>query len=110
MFKCIDKGGTQIHIEDLVSEQDESQHIVMNLYEDLTVKLCPVKKGLPKIVPALSVLVKESFIKNLQNLSSCEELQEILNNAETRFNTKPKKGSKGKRKAKAVEEEVELDI
>ena len=115
MFEVKDKEGTVIHIEDLVLGEDETLYIVMNMYEDGSVKLCPceadgsVTKGLPLIVSSSLVKVEESFITQLESLSSCKELQEILMQAETRFNNKPLSRKKGKTSVK-TEEIFELDI
>ena len=107
MFECKDSKGVQVHIDDVCELVEESEMglpvgaivLVMNIISEEEVKVCPEEVGVPEVIHPEALQVNESFIQELTALSTHEELQDMIVNAEARYaerlqREKERKGNK----------------
>ncbi len=126
MFLVKDKTGQEIFLKDKVRYEgvvdsmgllDQVDGYVIALLTEDMVQVQPLGGGVPVPVPGCEVLVMDSLTQRVANLSSHEELQAILKEAEDRHlvaveaSKKPRaKKDKGATKAKVVEETAAVEI
>ena len=124
MFDCVDSKGSQVHLEDVATLVEPSPKLlpvgavvlVVNIYGEDEVKIMPEEAGVAEIVSPEILEIKSSWVSELTSLATNEDLQDLLTNAEARFNDRlsRQKETKAKKKtasakAKPVVETV-LDI
>lgn len=115
MFLVKDKHGVQIFLRDTVkyeAEQDdmgllgEEEGTALLFPEEGTVQVQSLKGGVPVMMPADQVEVTYSLVQKIAELGSNTELQELIKNAEIRYDKavadtkKPRKSGKAKKEAK----------
>ena len=123
MFECKDAEGTQVHIDDVCELVEETEMglpvgaivLIMNIYNEEEIKVCPEEEGTPEVISPETLKVNKSFIKELTALSTHEETQDMIANAEARYaeRVQREKERKGKKKSKSVTKapvQVVLDI
>ena len=79
-----------------------TEAIVMSILSPTEVSINPINMGLPEIVHPDSLKINVSFIGKLEQLSSDEDLQELLRGAEARLETEAAKKKTKKSSAKVV--------
>jgi len=87
MLECKDINGKQLHTDDLVTYEKEgivTDCMITCIFSKDEIQINPIGEGLPELVSPALVTQKQSFIEKLRKLSTIEELQAILLNAETR--------------------------
>jgi hypothetical protein len=85
MVRCKDVNGAQLHTDDLVTYGDPPiEAMITCIFSEDEIQINPIGEGLPELVQPSTVTQKASFIEKLRKLSTVEELQAILLNAETR--------------------------
>ena len=122
MFECKDAEGVQIHIEDVCELVEETEMglpvgavvLIVNIYNEEEVKVCPEEEGTTEVISPESLKVNKSFIQELTALSTHEETQDMIANAEARYaeRVQREKERKGNKKASKVKAPVQvvLDI
>ncbi|MCP3685964.1 MAG: hypothetical protein GY861_25235 [bacterium] len=121
MFNCKDKGGRQIHIEDvaiLATDHEEiiagTECTVIGIFSEEEVQINPVNVGEPCLVSPETLEVRASFIEDILGLTTDEELQTIIKDMESREEvyreSKKRKVKKEGGKSKSVSSGVVLDL
>jgi hypothetical protein len=123
MFKAKDKNGQQIFLKDIVQyvemdlmgEAIPHKGVAIAIPSEEIVEVQDIEGGIPCVVNADSVIVLESLVQQVVALSTVEELQELLTNAEARYNIEVEKSKKkrgggrsGTRQPKAKPEPVDM--
>jgi hypothetical protein len=94
MFKVADKNGQQIFLRDKVKYEgkaddmglmSQQEGMIIATPSETKVGVQSLEGGPPEVIDSCDVVVTYSLVAKIANLSTNEELQELINNAEIRY-------------------------
>jgi len=125
MHKVVDKNGQQIFLRDHVKYDgkaddmgllSQQEGMIIASPSETKVEVQSLEGGPPEVIDSCDVVVTYSLVAKIAGLSTQEELQEMINNAEIRYDkavadgkpARKKRSSSGNAAAKAKKETESL--